>query len=163
MNHLRSLGRSGRFEVPFEDLTELPEENGRTPLKGVIEDEAKRECHRVYVTYLHLYLRFYTMLSEREQRALHLVEVEERSYREAAAELSIKLENLKMVIFRARRKIHRAMRRTFDGLPHDCRPAREPRLDSMGSAPASWPGSQGAQQGAEAPTPKPTPKNGERS
>jgi hypothetical protein len=49
------------------------------------------------------------------------------SYREAAAELGIKLENLKMVIFRARRKIHRAMRRVFDGLPPDCRPARDPR------------------------------------
>jgi hypothetical protein len=37
------------------------------------------------------------------------------------------LENLKMVIFRARRKIHRAMRRVFDGLPHSCRPARDPQ------------------------------------
>src|SRR4029453_19351915 len=63
----------------------------------------------------------------RERRALHLVEVEGVSYRVAAEDLMIKLENLKMVIFRARRKIHRAMRRVFDGLPHDCRPAREPR------------------------------------
>ena len=59
-------------------------------------------------------------------RALHLVEVEEQSYREAAADLGIKLENLKMVIFRARRKIHRSMRRVFEGLPPDCRPARDP-------------------------------------
>ena len=98
------------------------------------------------------------MLSEREQRALHLVEVEERSYRQAALELTIKLENLKMVIFRARRKIHRAMRRTFDGLPHDCRPAREPRPDStqVESTPAGW---NGAQEGAAAAA----PKDGERS
>ncbi len=73
------------------------------------------------------FLRFYVMLSERERRALHLVEVAGVSYRVAADDLMIKLENLKMVIFRARRKIHRAMRRVFDGLPHDCRPAREPR------------------------------------
>ena len=46
------------------------------------------------------------------------------SYREAAEDLEIKLENLKMVIFRARRKIHRAMRRVFEGLTPDCRPAR---------------------------------------
>jgi RNA polymerase sigma factor (sigma-70 family) len=168
LKHLRSMGRSGRFEVPFEDLTELPEVNGRTPLKGVIEEEARAACHRVYVTYLHLYLRFYTMLSEREQRALHLVEVEERSYRQAALELTIKLENLKMVIFRARRKIHRAMRRTFDGLPHDCRPAREPRQDStqVESTPA---GGNGTPEGADAPAPKPkgadapASKDGERS
>jgi hypothetical protein len=55
-----------------------------------------------------------------------MVEVDESSYREAAAALGIKLENLKMVIFRARRKIHRSMRRVFEGLPPDCRPARDP-------------------------------------
>jgi RNA polymerase sigma factor (sigma-70 family) len=126
LKHLRSQGRSGRSEVPFEDLSDQPEERSTGPLGGAIEGESSRECGRVYLTYLHLYLRFYSMLSERERRAIHLVEVEEQSYREAAALLGIKLENLKMVIFRARRKIHRAMRRVFEGLPPDCRPARDP-------------------------------------
>jgi DNA-directed RNA polymerase specialized sigma24 family protein len=62
----------------------------------------------VYLTYLHLYLQFYSMLSPRERSAIHMVEVEEISYRDAADRLNIKLENLKMVIFRARRKIHRS-------------------------------------------------------
>jgi RNA polymerase sigma-70 factor (ECF subfamily) len=128
LKHLRSQGRAGRAEVPFEDLSDQPSTRSVNPLKGVIEHEAARECGRVYLTYLHLYLRFYSMLSERERRAIHLVEVEELSYREAAADLGIKLENLKMVIFRARRKIHRSMRRVFEGLPPDCRPAREVTL-----------------------------------
>lgn len=132
LKHLRSLSRGGRSEVPFEDLSDQPEERSQNPLNGAIEHEAREECVRVYLTYLHLYLRFYGMLSEREQRALHLVEVDERSYRDAAAELSIKLENLKMVIFRARRKIHRSMRRVFDGLSPDCRPAREPKAGESG-------------------------------
>ena len=127
LKHLRSLGRGGRLEVPFEDLSDHPEGGQSDPLGDVIEDESQKECSRVYLTYLQLYLRFYSMLSEREQRALQLVEVQGASYRQAAEELSIKLENLKMVIFRARRKIHRAMRRVFDGLPHDCRPARQKR------------------------------------
>jgi RNA polymerase sigma-70 factor (ECF subfamily) len=127
LKHLRSQGRGGRQEVPFEDLSDQPETNALNPLNGAIEKEANNECSRVYVTYLQLYLEFYTMLSERERRALHLVEVEGESYRVAAQDLEIKLENLKMVIFRARRKIHRAMRRVFDGLPHDCRPARDPK------------------------------------
>ncbi len=129
LKHLRSLSRSGRAEVAFEDLPEQPEAGNRTrePMRGAIENESRLECTRVYLTYLHLYLRFYTMLSERERRAIHLVEVEGCSYREAARELGIKLENLKMVIFRARRKIHRSMRRVFEGLPPDCRPARDPR------------------------------------
>jgi RNA polymerase sigma-70 factor (ECF subfamily) len=126
LKHLRSQGKGGRMEVPFEDLSDQPEERTTTPLRGVIEQESLKECGRVYLTYLHLYLRFYTMLSERERQAIHMVEVDERSYREAAATLGIKLENLKMVIFRARRKIHRSMRRVFEGLPPDCRPARDP-------------------------------------
>jgi RNA polymerase sigma-70 factor (ECF subfamily) len=127
LKHLRSQGRGGRQEVPFEDLSDQPEAVSTNPLSGVIEQESSAECSRVYVTYLQLYLRFYSMLSDRERRALHLVEVAGHSYRMAAEELEIKLENLKMVIFRARRKIHRAMRRVFDGLPPDCRPARDPK------------------------------------
>jgi RNA polymerase sigma factor (sigma-70 family) len=127
LKHLRSQGRGGRMEVPFEDLSDQPEVRAQSPLRGVIDRESTRECGRVYLTYLHLYLQFYTMLSERERRAIHMVEVEECSYREAAERLRIKLENLKMVIFRARRKIHRSMRRVFEGLPPDCRPARDPK------------------------------------
>jgi hypothetical protein len=92
--------------------------------------ESQTQCGRLYLTYLHLYLRFYRMLSVREQRAIHLVEVQGFSYRQAARELGIKLENLKMVIFRARRKIHRSMRRVFEGLPPDLRPARDPNEEN---------------------------------
>jgi len=124
LKHLRSLGRSGRQEVPFEDAGEPEIRDDSSPLAGVLQEEESRACSRAYVTYLQLYLRFYGMLSERERRALQLVEVDRVSYREAADALEVKLENLKMVIFRARRKIHRSMRRVFDGLPPDCRPAR---------------------------------------
>jgi RNA polymerase sigma-70 factor (ECF subfamily) len=127
LKHLRAQGRGGRVEVPFEDLSDQPAERGVSPLHGVIDRESLKECGQVYVTYLYLYLQFYAMLSPRERAAIHMVEVEEKSYREAAELLQIKLENLKMVIFRARRKIHRSMRRVFDGLPPDCRPARDPK------------------------------------
>ncbi len=124
LKHLRSQGRGGRLEVPFEDLSDQPETDAANPLTGVMDQESTQECSRVYLTYLHLYLRFYAMLSERERRALHLVEVEGASYKQAAEDIGIKLENLKMVIFRARKKIHRSMRRVFEGLSPDCRPAR---------------------------------------
>ena len=127
LKHLRSLSRSGRAEVAIDDVPEQSGNDRGEPLRDVLESESRFECSRVYLTYLHFYLRFYQMLSEREQRAIHLVEVEGLSYRAAAGDLGIKLENLKMVIFRARRKIHRSMRRVFEGLPPDMRPARDPR------------------------------------
>ncbi|MFT7484582.1 MAG: RNA polymerase sigma factor (sigma-70 family) [Candidatus Paceibacteria bacterium] len=127
LKHLRSLSRGGRTEVNFEDIPDQPAPGALSPLSGAIESESRGECVQVYLTYLQLYLKFYGMLSEREQLALKLVEVDECSYREAAAQLEIKLENLKMVIFRARRKIHRSMKRVFEGRSHDCRPARDPR------------------------------------
>ncbi len=128
LKHLRSLSRSGRAEVPFEDLSEHPETGEVEPLGGVIERESEGRCRGVYVLYLHMYLQLYRQLSEREQRALHLVEVENVSYRDAAGDLGIKLENLKMVIFRARRKIHRAMHRIFEGNAPELRAPRETQL-----------------------------------
>ncbi|MSR60845.1 MAG: RNA polymerase sigma factor [Planctomycetes bacterium] len=128
LKYLRSLSRSGRGEVALDELSEPKDAGAAEPIRGVIDDESALECTRVYLNYLYLYLRFYRMLSEREQRAIQMVEVEGLSYRTAAQALGIKLENLKMVIFRARRKIHRSMRRVFEGLPPDLRPAREPSV-----------------------------------
>ncbi|MBL8804126.1 MAG: RNA polymerase sigma factor [Planctomycetes bacterium] len=144
LKHLRSLSRAGRHEVGFEDLSDQPTRPEATPEHGAIDRESARECGRVYLTYLHLYLEFYSQLSPRERTAIHMVEVEECSYREAASRLGIKLENLKMVIFRARRKIHRSMRRVFEGLPPDCRPARDPRLGARGASAAQRPIAGGA-------------------
>jgi RNA polymerase sigma factor (sigma-70 family) len=126
LKHLRTLSRGGRKEVCFDDVPDQPAPGTPSPLNGAIESESRDECMQVYLTYLQLYLQFYGMLSSREQLALKLVEVDGSSYRDASAELGIKLENLKMVIFRARRKIHRSMKRVFEGRSHDCRPARDP-------------------------------------
>jgi RNA polymerase sigma-70 factor (ECF subfamily) len=124
LKHLRSVSRRDRGEVAIEDLAGEVETQGAGPLARAVETESNSECARVYLTYLQLYLAFYALLSERERRALQMVEVEDASYRQAAEELGIKLENLKMVVFRARRKIQRAMRRAFDGALQSQRPAQ---------------------------------------
>ena len=92
LKHLRAQGRGGRVEVPFEDLSDQPAERAASPLHGAIDRESLKECGQVYITYLYLYLQFYSMLSPRERAAIHMVEVEEVSYREAAERLQIKLE-----------------------------------------------------------------------
>ncbi|MFT5287367.1 MAG: DNA-directed RNA polymerase specialized sigma24 family protein, partial [Planctomycetota bacterium] len=48
-------------------------------------------------------------LRPRDQRALHLVEVEERSYIEAGEILGVGRSNMKMIIFRARKRMAASM------------------------------------------------------
>ncbi len=133
LKHLRSVSRRHRGEVAIEDLAGEVETQGAGPLARAVETESNSECARVYLTYLQMYLAFYALLSERERRALQMVEVEDASYRQAAEELGIKLENLKMVVFRARRKIQRAMRRAFDAALQPQRPAQAGRALLLGA------------------------------
>jgi hypothetical protein len=82
------------------------------------------------VLYLQLYLMHFGRLSPKERRALTLVEVEGVSYRDAATDLGIRLENLKMVIFRGRRKIFRGMEQSLGTLA---------RVDGTPSVPNATP------------------------
>lgn len=88
----------------------------RTPERSASEAESARLVDRAYLLYLTLYLTHFERLSARERRALTMVECEGASYRDTAAVLGIKLENLKMVIFRGRRKILRDMTCTLSEL-----------------------------------------------
>ena len=49
-----------------------------------------------------------------------MVEVDGASYKDTASALGIRLENLKMVIFRGRRKIFRGLNRTLSDLVSPC-------------------------------------------
>ncbi len=113
LKHLRSSCRPVRFEYIGEELAARADDRVESPLHESMETEGIGEVRRAYVITLSMYLDAYTGLSRREQQALQLVEVEGLCYRDASAALSIKLENLKMLIFRARRKMYRTMRRRF--------------------------------------------------
>ena len=110
---LKSQARHGT-QTPIDDEPFHPEDVGlRQPDRAASEAESARTVNGAFVLYLHLYLQHFERLSEREQRALTMVEVERRSYKEAAAELGIRVENLKMVVFRGRRKIFRGMEQSL--------------------------------------------------
>lgn len=87
----------------------IADPRARSPLGRVSDSETARTADRAYILWLALYYAHYESLSERERRALALVEIEGWSYRDTAADLGVKLENVKMVIFRARRKILRGL------------------------------------------------------
>ena len=85
-------------------------------IADILAGEGAKVVDRAYLLYLNLYLLHFRKLSAKEQRALTLVEVEAVSYKDAAQDLGIRLENLKMVIFRGRRKIFRGMGRSLEEL-----------------------------------------------
>lgn len=112
-NHVVSL--AGGTE---RDGTELPsmepeDTEGRTPLQESQRREAHEELTGAWLLYLQFYQEAYRSLTPREKRALYLIEVEGKAYKEAAQELDVRIENLKMRIFRARRKIFTIMKRRF--------------------------------------------------
>lgn len=113
IKHLKNQARVGRVELAGEGLSETVDRNSTTPLRKSIDGESEKECTRAFLLYLVLYLNVYNSLSHKERKALFLVEVKGTSYKQASEDMQIKLENLKMVIFRARKKIFRGMRKSL--------------------------------------------------
>ncbi|MFK7738880.1 MAG: RNA polymerase sigma factor [Planctomycetota bacterium] len=113
LKFLKGQTRLARFQAIDDEVIQPEDTRQRRPDRVASDAESAGVVNRAYLMYLQLYLLHFTKLSEKERRALTMVEVDGRSYRDAAAELGIRLENLKMVIFRGRRKIFRGMGRSL--------------------------------------------------
>jgi len=106
---LKHFRTSSTPEVSSDSFAEtLEDEQNPGPLGTLVKEESVEECGYLWLLFLANYQRaFDERLNEREKKALTLVEVKGVRYREASEVLDIKLENLKMVICRARKKIFR--------------------------------------------------------
>ena len=115
----RHLQLSAREGIPVDFVTEiLPDERAGTPSDASELAEADQQCERVYGLLLCLYMDIYERdLKPRDRLALQLVEVERLGYREAAQKLGIRLENFKMIVCRARKKIFQSLVRTLGTRP----------------------------------------------
>ena len=111
-NHALSLSVTDR-EMDENVPRELEDESIANPLDATADREAHEDLVGAWSLYLHFYLHAYRCLTPREKRALFLVEADGLPYKEAAAKLDVRVENLKMMIFRARRKIFTIMKRQF--------------------------------------------------
>ncbi len=111
-NHALSLSVTDR-EMDENVPRELEDESIANPLDATADREAHDDLVGAWSLYLHFYLHAYRCLTPREKRALFLVEADGLPYKEAAAKLDVRVENLKMMIFRARRKIFTIMKRQF--------------------------------------------------
>ena len=109
LKFLKGQVRLARFLEMDEETLQPEDVRTRRPDRAASDAESATVVDHAYLLYLQLYLLHFRRLSGKEQLALTMVEVDGVSYRDAAAHLAIRLENLKMVIFRARRKIFRGM------------------------------------------------------
>jgi RNA polymerase sigma-70 factor (ECF subfamily) len=109
LKFLKGQSRLARFREIDEETLQPEDLRTRRPDRAATDAESAAVVNHAYLLYLQLYLLHFQRLSPKEQRALTMVEVEGVSYRDAAEQLGIRLENLKMVIFRGRRKIFRGM------------------------------------------------------
>lgn len=108
LRHMRRTGIRTVSAEPFEDS--LRDESQGGPLGELVDAERREEAGFLWLLVLATYRRaFDERLNEREKRALRLVEIEGKRYREVADLLGVKVENLKMIICRARKKIYRRM------------------------------------------------------
>lgn len=120
LKFLKGETRLARFTPLDEDLGQKADAKARTPLRSATDAESAKLVDFAFLVYLNLYLVHYRRLSIKEQRALSMVEVEGASYKATADALGIRLENLKMVIFRGRRKIFRGLNQTLSDLTTPC-------------------------------------------
>ncbi len=116
-----NLVRRSRFETrrSFQALPEgmqEPTDRRAGPDSQLFEAEDQRILHYAWLLLLTRYAAAYDQLTERDRQALTLIEVDGLSYQAACRRLGVGLSNLKMILFRARRRIRAAISADF-GVP----------------------------------------------
>jgi RNA polymerase sigma factor (sigma-70 family) len=104
----------------FEDMPEGFQEPADPKLgpEGLAQvDEEQEGLRRAWVLLMSHYQEAFAKLSSRDQTAMVLVEVEGRSYRDAGEKLGVRPSNMKMILFRARKRLVNHMRRSMGVLP----------------------------------------------
>jgi RNA polymerase sigma-70 factor (ECF subfamily) len=100
------------LDVTLSPAEVLAQQPGAHQLEPDQQAQDHEECAQTLVAFrlmLQFYLAAFHRLSERERFVLQMVEVRRMRYAELAAVLGIRPEALKMVVFRARKRLHERM------------------------------------------------------
>ncbi|HET6202253.1 MAG TPA: RNA polymerase sigma factor [Planctomycetota bacterium] len=114
----RRLRRDRRPRTPLEgeNLDEVLDP-GPEPSCDAMDREEGASVRRAFALLLLVYLDAFRALRPRDRARLRLVEVLELDYGSAAHRLGEKRENLKMAVFRARRRLFRSMAGRLGTIP----------------------------------------------
>lgn len=107
-----SRPRTVSLQAYPEDLQE-PADLRPGPIGQLQSVEDQRALRTAWLIFLGHYAEAYATLSARDQRAIQLVEVEERSYKECCELLDVGMSNMKMIMFRARKRIQAKMAKSM--------------------------------------------------
>lgn len=102
---------------PAEVLAQHADRHARGPDRQAQDHEECARTVRAFQLLLHLYLAAFHQLSERERFVLQMVEVRQMRYAELAQILAIRPEALKMVVFRARKRLFERLARWLHRTP----------------------------------------------
>ncbi len=118
LNQIRHARRQS-WRPSLQDLPEglqEPQDCRCKPDDAAEFSEERKIMTRSWNLYLLLYLAAWKELSERDQQALVMVEVDGLSYAEACKILNVRMSNMKMIIFRARRRIRERLQGSLEEL-----------------------------------------------
>ncbi|MBL8899739.1 MAG: RNA polymerase sigma factor [Planctomycetes bacterium] len=115
--HLRRAMRRGAYSEASADLLLRSPDPGPGPAEELVSSDEAREAASSFALLLLAWSAAYHELRERDRRVLQLVEVDGLAYREAAAVLGVRPGNLKMLVFRARRRISARIALAFASAP----------------------------------------------
>lgn len=104
-----SLARLRNLQQEPVEAPEL-EDRSSGPVQTILEEDESLQLRRAWILLLCYYAEAWKELSQRDRRTLHLVEVEGLSYQEAGRVLDVRRSNMKMIVFRSRRRLARRMR-----------------------------------------------------
>ncbi len=107
----RGQGRRRVCASPIELLEQFADEQQLAPDRSAEHREESTRVDSAFRLLLVCYMQAFAQLSEREQHALTMVEVEGMRYADLAPQMGIRTEALKMVIFRARKRVLGRMQR----------------------------------------------------
>jgi RNA polymerase sigma factor (sigma-70 family) len=111
-----NIVRRSTARQPALSFHELPEgcqepaDSGDGPEHLAIEVEQVHRLREAWLLFLVHYARAWGELSPRDRLALRLVELEGQSYEEAGRILKVRHSNMKMIVFRSRKRIASHMR-----------------------------------------------------
>jgi RNA polymerase sigma-70 factor, ECF subfamily len=117
MNVVRRASPRSGTGISWQSLAEgahEPADRRSGPIEQACRGEEARSLDRAWMLLLSLHAAAFSTLRDRERRALDLIEIHGYSYAEAAAELGVGPSNMKMIVFRARKRIRREIARRLE-------------------------------------------------